>query len=209
MGATNVVFATPRTRPSAGLSHFLLQCAIDQLNNDFAFAQIDEWRVGNRPVSLDTFPLLGPGPLDRLHIATGTYLDGFHNSPLIARIMADGILGGAEPYVHPFLPNRRPISVFTAAESAAETAYQGACTGFEASLVLPRLWRHQAVLALLSSGAAHMYEDLGSPHGLSPDIVPFLVAGAFSENGPDRAAYLRVKSLLGGRGATSELETAR
>lgn len=110
IGATNVVFATPRTRPSAGLSHFLLQCAIDQLNNDFAFAQIDEWRVGNRPVFLDTFPLLGPGPLDQLHIATGTYRDGFHNSPLIARIMADGILGGAEPYAHPFLPNCRPMA---------------------------------------------------------------------------------------------------
>lgn len=40
IGATNAVFATPRTPPSAGLSHFLLQCAIDQLNNDYAFAQI-------------------------------------------------------------------------------------------------------------------------------------------------------------------------
>ncbi|GAA2281856.1 hypothetical protein GCM10010234_18910 [Streptomyces hawaiiensis] len=209
VGATNVVFATPRTRPSAGLSHFLLQCAIDQLNNDFAFAQIDEWRVGNRPVTLDTFPLLGPGPLDGLHIATGTYRDGFHNSPLIARIMADGILGGTSSYDHPFRPERRPISVFSAAESAGETAYQGACTGFEASLVLPRLWRHDAVPALFASGAVRMYEDLGSSHGLSPDIVPFLVAGAFSEDGPDRDAYLRVKSLLADRGASSGLETVR
>ncbi|MEV3969818.1 FAD-dependent oxidoreductase [Streptomyces sp. NPDC050698] len=209
VGATNVVFATPRTRPSAGLSHFLLQCAIDQLNNDFAFAQIEQWRVGNRPVALDTFPLIGPGPLDGLHIVTGTYRDGFHNSPLIARIMADGILGGTSPYDHPFRPGRRPISVLTAAESAGETAYQGACTGFEASLVLPRLWRHDAVPALFAAGAVRMYEDLGSSDGLSPDIVPFLVAGAFSEDGPDRDAYLRVKSLLADRGASSGLETVR
>ncbi|MGW6704158.1 NAD(P)/FAD-dependent oxidoreductase [Streptomyces sp. NPDC054956] len=237
LGATNVVFATPRTLPSAGLSHFLLQCAIDQLNNGFAFAEIAEWRVGNRPVSLDTFPLLGPGPLEGLHIATGTYRDGFHNSPLIAEITADAILGAGRsatgasttdasttdasrtggPYAHPFLPTRRPISVFTAAESAGETAYQGACTGFEASLVLPRLWRHQAVPTLFGGGAAHLYEDLAtangpannSDYGFSPDLVPFLVAGLFSEDGPDREAYLRVKSLLGSRGASFGLETAR
>ncbi|WP_162688502.1 MULTISPECIES: FAD-dependent oxidoreductase [unclassified Streptomyces] len=223
LGATNVVFATPRTLPSAGLSHFLLQCAIDQLNNGFAFSEIMEWRVGNRPVSLDTFPLIGRGPLDGLHIATGTYRDGFHNSPLIAAITASEILGGAEGaeeadgYDHPFVPARRPISVFTAAESAGETAYQGACTGFEASLVLPRLWRHQAVPTLFSQGAVRLYEDLGAAggaasgeaYGFSPDLVPFLVAGLFSEDGPDREAYLRVKSLLGSRGASVGLETAR
>lgn len=61
--------------------------------------------------------------------------------------------------------------MFTAAGSAGETAYPGACTGFEASLVLPRLWRHDAVPALFASGAVRMDEDFDSSQGLSPDIV--------------------------------------
>ncbi|MGX5208938.1 hypothetical protein ACWKT3_09600 [Streptomyces violaceus] len=78
-----------------------------------------------------------------------------------------------------------------------------ACTGFETSLVLPRLWRHDAIPALFASGAVRTYEDLDSSHGLPPDILPFLVAGAFGEDGPDRDAYPRVKSLLADRGASS------
>ncbi|MEU4830149.1 FAD-dependent oxidoreductase [Streptosporangium sp. NPDC023615] len=196
VGATNLIFAEPRTRTSAGLSHFLLQCAIDQLNHSFSFAEIDEWRIGNRPVSLDTYPLLGRGPLEGLYIATGTYRDGFHNSPLIARIVADDLLGAEDRYEHPFDPTRRPIGSMSVEESVGESSYQAACTGFEASLVLPRLWRHDALPAMFIPGMARMYEDLGVRFGFSPDIVPFLVSGAFSETGSDREAYLRVKSLL-------------
>lgn len=196
VGATNLIFPEPRTRTSAGLSHFLLQCAIDQLNHSFSFAEIDEWRIGNRPVSLDTYPLLGWGPLDGLYIATGTYRDGFHNSPLIARIISDDLLGADDRYDHPFAPTRRPISSMSVEQSVGESSYQAACTGFEASLVLPRLWRHDALPAMFIPGMARMYDDIGVRFGFSPDLVPFLVSGAFGEPGAEREAYLRVRSLL-------------
>ncbi|MFF3062550.1 FAD-dependent oxidoreductase [Streptomyces sp. NPDC057909] len=166
-------------------------------------ARIDEWRVGNRPVSLDTYPLIGWGPRENLYLATGTYRDGFHNSPLIAKIMADDLLGSSDRYEHPFVPTRAPFSVMTAQESAAETAYHTASLAYEASLNWPRFWSHDALPRLFLQSPQKMYEDLGEPYGLSPDLVRLLARGARSNDGPDRDAYLRVKSLLQTRGVTT------
>ncbi|MGW9368943.1 FAD-dependent oxidoreductase [Streptomyces xanthophaeus] len=53
--------------------------------------------VGTRPppLPLDRFPLLGPTGIDGLYVETGTYCDGFHSSPVIARLLAELILDPA------------------------------------------------------------------------------------------------------------------
>ena len=201
LGATNAIFATPGERASAGLSHFLLQCAIDQLNQDFAHAAIVEWRVGNRPLSLDGFPLLGrAGSVEGLYVATGTYRDGLHNSPLIAGMIADALGGAPPPDANPFEATRAPISLMSAVESAKECIHHAVCTGFEASLVLPRLWRSEMLPAMFARGPIEMYQALETRQGLPPDLVPFLAGAALAPEGPDHAAYQRVKSLIRERG---------
>ncbi|WST20134.1 FAD-binding oxidoreductase [Streptomyces xanthophaeus] len=47
------------------------------------------------PRPLDRFPLLGPTGIDGLYVETGTYRDGFHSSPVIARLLAELIMDPA------------------------------------------------------------------------------------------------------------------
>lgn len=205
VGATNAIFATPRVRASAGLSHFLIQCAIDQLHQDFAHSGIVEWRVGNRPVSLDTFPLIGWTSVDGLYVAAGTYRDGFHNAPLIGQIVADEVAGKPSVYAHPFQPTRKPISTMTAVESIKECTYHAVCTGFEASLSIPRLWRHEMLSLIFAPGQLDFYNGLKTGHGVSPDLLPFLAASALAPPGAELDAYQRVKALIAERGFSKDV----
>lgn len=199
LGATNLIIDRPTTIATAGLSHFLLQCAIDQIDQRYAHSQIDHWRVGNRPVSLDTFPLIGPTGVAGLFVATGTYRDGFDGSPVIAEIMADEILEGKSRYSHPFQPTRQPISVFSVEESIAEGSLHAMCTGFEASLVLPRLWPHDVLASTFPASFKKVYELLGVKDGLSPDLVPFL-GGSWKQS----EVFDRVKRFLHVRGISRD-----
>jgi hypothetical protein len=47
--------------PLVGLvhMHFLIECAIEQLNQDFVWVQLVRWNTGNRPVTIDYSPLVG------------------------------------------------------------------------------------------------------------------------------------------------------
>ena len=202
IGATNAIFDRPNAHATAGLSHFLLQCAIDQLDQWYAHAEIEHWRVGNRPVTLDTFPLLGASGLDGLFIAAGTYRDGFHASPVIAQILADEILEGRSSTSHPFAPTRTPISVFTIEESIAECSRHAICTGFEASLVLPRLWPDDVFRAAFPTINRRIYDALQLDTGLAPDILPFLSA-SMNSSGQEHIAFDRAKRLLSAKVASS------
>lgn len=206
IGATNSIFSSPQFEATLGLSHFLLQCAIDQLDQGLAYSKVLEWRIGNRPVSLDTFLLLGWSNVERLYVITGTYRDGIHGSPLIAMIATDELLEGEARFNHPFQATRCPISTMSAKESVAEAVYQATCTGFEASLVLPRLWHHE-VVPLLFNEVTRFYELLGSDRGLSPELLPFLTASSLSK-AEDRWAFDRVSNFINARGISDDLETS-
>ncbi len=202
IGATNAIFDRPSSKATAGLSHFLLQCAIDQLDQWYAHANIDHWRVGNRPVTLDSFPLVGASGVDGLFIATGTYRDGFHLAPIIARIIADEIQNGASGIAHPFRPTRPPISVFSIDESLAECSRHTISTGFEDSLVLPRLWPDDVIRAALPTVDERIYDALGTRYGLSPDLLPFLNANMKSAR---PQAFNRARLVLNVRGASQDM----
>jgi len=196
VGATNAIVQSPATSATAGLSHFLLQCAIDQVDQWYSHHLIDHWRIGNRPVTLDTFPLIGSSGLDGLFIATGTYREGFLCSPVIAQIIADEILDGTVVQ-HPFVPTRQPISVYSIDESLSECSHHAVCTGFEASLILPRLWPHDVLYESFNSDFRTLCADLGLTSGLPPDMIPFL-AGSRTHDG----VFARVKQFLAARGMT-------
>jgi glycine oxidase len=65
---------------------------------------VDHW-AGLRPRAPDGLPLLGPSRLPGLFVAGGQYRNGILFTPAIARLMADLILGRAEP-VAAFDPRR-------------------------------------------------------------------------------------------------------
>jgi glycine oxidase len=74
--------------------HTLLSAAAE-LVPDTMSARFKEARVGLRPASSDTVPVIGPSPeMPGLFYATGHYRNGILLAPLTAVMLADGILDG-------------------------------------------------------------------------------------------------------------------
>ena len=174
IGATNVIFRHPETRAHPGVCHFLTECAMEQLDTAICTSRIEEWRVGNRPVALDTFPLIGWGPVGGLYLLTGTYRDGFHDSPVLADICAADVGDGASPVDHPFSPTRQPITTMSAKESIDEFVFQSVSSGFESGIRIPRFWDARDLDRMFRPLAEDLYDALGIDWGLPTDIVHYL-----------------------------------
>ena len=56
-------------------------------------SELEKINIGWRPTSADTYPILGPTSLKGLYIASGTKRDGFHQAPLLSKILSS-ILSG-------------------------------------------------------------------------------------------------------------------
>ena len=107
----NIIFAEPEYRPHLGLWHFVTQCVMEQLDQMACYSRGPETRFGNRPVPIDTFPLLGPTSLDGLHVVTGTYRDEFMCAPLLAELMARTIFDGVSAFPALSIRCGRPSSL--------------------------------------------------------------------------------------------------
>ncbi|WP_370967192.1 NAD(P)/FAD-dependent oxidoreductase [Amycolatopsis sp. cg9] len=141
VGATNIVSATPVDTPVVRDVHFLLDCVHRQVRRDLYGADILKVQVGNRPIALDGFPLLGEAGLAGLWLMTGTYRDGLHLSPLLAKEMAARILGEtAELDLDAFRPLRKPIQTATREEIVATTTTHLLATGYECDWYTPTFW---------------------------------------------------------------------
>lgn len=114
VGGTNVLVNKPREFATIRDLEFLLNCAVFQLNRDLPKAAVERVQVGNRPVPADGFPLVGEVGLNGVVLATGTYRDGLHQSPLLATYVADllqGVISEADGIFKPFTPVRRPLQI--------------------------------------------------------------------------------------------------
>jgi glycine oxidase len=90
----------------------LLSAAIELVPSTAA-AGFLEARVGLRPASADTLPIIGPSPdLPGLFYATGHYRNGILLAPLTAAIIADIVISGrAHPLLELAAPGRTPHAV--------------------------------------------------------------------------------------------------
>ncbi|WP_156755510.1 NAD(P)/FAD-dependent oxidoreductase [Actinokineospora pegani] len=121
LGATNEILPHPISTAAIGEVNLLLS-GIRQMRADLVNGHILKINVGNRPVPLDGYPLLGRAGVEGLWMMTGTYRDGLHQSPMLAHEMAARILGEAhDPALDVFTPVRPPLQTMTR-EEALETA---------------------------------------------------------------------------------------
>lgn len=118
IGATNNIAFSPSAKHKLGLSQFLLQCAVDQIDQDLYKSEILSWHVGNRPVTIDTFPLVGETSINNFYILTGTYRDGLQQAPLWGDYMARKILNKDSNIEHPFIPERKLLQVIKNKDAA-------------------------------------------------------------------------------------------
>jgi hypothetical protein len=112
--------------------HFLLECALEQIDQDLYKSKIITWQVGNRPASLDTYPLIGETPISGLWLVSGTYRDGFHMSPLLGEHIAKQVLGKPDLIKHNiFSPQRNLLKTLTKEESIEEAVEHYISLDFE------------------------------------------------------------------------------
>ncbi|MFI1928994.1 NAD(P)/FAD-dependent oxidoreductase [Streptomyces sp. NPDC020330] len=143
LGATNVISVEPRDTAEMRDLVFLLQCAHRQVRRSLWNSDVTKVQVGNRPVSMDGFPILGEGGMQGLWIMTGTYRDGLHLSPLLAQDFAARILG-EEPLadLDRFAPLRQPIQAGSRQEIVDLLIDHQMGIGYEQDWTIPVEW-HQ------------------------------------------------------------------
>jgi glycine/D-amino acid oxidase-like deaminating enzyme len=174
LGATNILAEEPRTHALISDVQFLLDCAVDQLNLDLYDAEVVSIQVGNRPIPADGFPLIGQCGYEGLWLATGTYRDGLHQSPLLAAWLADQIQGVPNPLdLSCFTPVRKPLQGMARGNTVAETVKQMFATGYEYRWNIKPYW-----MPLLDKGMTENYMAL--IESLHPEFTPPPELVAFS-----------------------------
>lgn len=169
LGSTNRL--VPKVAVGACLEDlsYFTRSAMEQLDENIEHHQIEKLLVGNRPVTLDGFPLIGALPVAGLYLMTGTYRDGLHCAPQLAVHMAEEISGNSQ-WVHAaFRPDRAPESTRTVEESIDEFARQSVAMWYESGANAPfpteDLYRYRR------EQAERQYEHLGISYGLNPDVL--------------------------------------
>ncbi|WP_032113177.1 NAD(P)/FAD-dependent oxidoreductase [Candidatus Paracaedibacter symbiosus] len=171
IGATNNVYMNPKTHHKAGFTHFLLECALEQINQNLHKSDIKTYYTGNRPATIDTFPLIGETSINGLWLLTGTYRDGFHQSPFLGDSMARKILGLPHELNNIFKPERSLIKTFTKEESIEEAIRHYMCGAYERSMKLPKAGWDEVLRDLIHNRVNYVYDRLETNFGLSPDMM--------------------------------------
>ncbi len=167
-GATNILSAKPMLRTTPADMYFLLECVLEQIDQDLCGAQLVAWQAGNRPVTVDTCPLIGPTSVDGLWLLTGTYRDGLFQSPLLGQHVARRLCGQPGLFEEDFRPERKPISVYTLAEARAEALKHYVAMGWEHGIRLPKVGWHRSFPRFYKQMLDSLYEELGEEEFVLP-----------------------------------------
>ncbi|HEX3780611.1 MAG TPA: FAD-dependent oxidoreductase [Pseudonocardiaceae bacterium] len=167
LGATNIISDTPRDHADLKDLKFLLDCSIDQLHTGLEEAALVAAQVGNRPIPADGYPLFGATGVAGLWMASGTYRDGLHQSPLLAREMADMIEKGAGQIkeLTAFTPVRAPLAPGTREQVVANAVSHMVATGYERKWNITGEWP-----AIITEGLAEKY--LKAANDLDAEFTP-------------------------------------
>lgn len=169
VGATNDIKTIPDETFSAGWIHFLLECVLEQINQNLFNSKIVEMKVGNRPSPMDGFPLVGYTSIDNLYLLTGTYRDGFHQSPYLAEAVAEDILHQKPVMDNMFTPERAPIITMSRDEAIKEAVEHQMASAYEAGADLPPAFWDGALERYLEGDVREFYDILGANMNLLPE----------------------------------------
>jgi glycine/D-amino acid oxidase-like deaminating enzyme len=175
IGATNNLYFMPQTEPMLGLVAFLAKNAMEQVNEDFYYTHLIKWQVGNRPVAIDGFPVIGRTSIANLWLMTGTYRDGLTCSPTLSRQMADELTDGPERCPAIFAPERPLIETRTTEESIQEMVVHFVSAGFENWMYLPRFFAEKQMESVIEARVRALYAQLETEYGLSPEVLFALI----------------------------------
>ncbi|MBM3645700.1 MAG: FAD-binding oxidoreductase [Alphaproteobacteria bacterium] len=171
LGASSGVWFEPEHQPRLHAIHVLMRSVVEEINKGFFWCTVGLRGPGFRPVSMDTFPLLGQSHLPGVWFANGTKRDGFTLSPYICRELARDILSGQSALPKRFAPSRKLIS-FKNKEQALDD-YVSADLGGEIQhgLQLPP-YAHARYRDAIRKTAESIYAKRGiEGFGIHPELI--------------------------------------
>ncbi len=177
LGASNYLGLTPETKPKIRYVYYLLQYVMEQISQDFQDAELSDLYIGNRPVTVDSFPLIGSTSIKGLWILTGTYRDGLHNSPLLAQSIAKEILGKKATFSNKFLPERLPIRTMTKEQAIEEFVNHSIASAYEHSIDLPKNNLGNILQEMIYERTVTIYKKLNINFGLPPELLLMIDRG--------------------------------
>jgi len=150
---------------------FLAQYSMQQLDERIASHEVEQWLAGNRPVTLDGFPLIGWLPVSGLYLMTGTYRDGFHCAPLLADHVANELQGKPGIIDPMFTPMRAPVVTRTIEWSIDEYVTHNLAAWFETGAQAAPQMTTAQISDYYRNMAVQAYDKLGIDYALGPDIL--------------------------------------
>ncbi len=175
VGATNYAHYSPKIRNNVRSVYYLLQNAMEQINQNLHDADLIQWSTGCRPLSVDTFPLIGETSIKGLWLLSGTYRDGFHFSPLLAQEIARKILGSTESWIGDTFPALRPpIQIKSRLQSIEDFVNQFIASGYEHGMNLPRTGWDEYLPQLVRARIEKLYSLLDCDYGLPTELIIML-----------------------------------
>lgn len=191
LGSTNRLVTEIATGACLEDLSYFTRSAMEQLDENIEHHQVEKLLVGNRPVTLDGFPLVGALPLTGLFLMTGTYRDGLHCAPQLAIHMADEIFGDPQKVHSDFRPDRQQISTRSVEESINEFARQSVAMWYESSANAP--FPTDEIFGYRREQAKKQYEFLGIDYGLNPDVLWHTIR--YPSGAPKVVNYLNSQQL--------------
>lgn len=174
VGATNTPSSATSAVANLGRTNFLLQCAMDQLDRNLYSSELQQVLVGNRPMTIDTFPAIGWSHIEGLYMVYGTYRDGLQQSPEIARRVAEDISTGETAQME-FSPLRPPVPFGSVGDSIREYAVESVASAFENDLQLPRYMPTARLEESFAASASKFYDEAEVEYPFHPDVLPVMV----------------------------------
>jgi glycine oxidase len=150
---------------------FLAQYSMQQLDEAVAAHEVEGWMAGNRPVTLDGFPLIGWLPMSGLYLMTGTYRDGFHCAPLLAEHVANELQGKPGTIDPMFNPVRQPIVTRTIEWSIDEYVEHNLAAWFETGAQAAPQMSTAQIADYYRNMAVQFYDTIGIDYALGPDVL--------------------------------------
>jgi glycine/D-amino acid oxidase-like deaminating enzyme len=173
LGATNNPEFEPQHAPTLSNLHHLSTFVVEQFHQDLATASMLHGHVGNRPITMDGYPMLGETRAPGLWVATGTYREGIHTSPVIAEEIAAGVLTGMSALPAQFVPDRDPLIEWEITDAVREAARHRHALAVEHRMRPPIIGQWPQWLGqMYHDGVARAYAALPDGFVLPPELAP-------------------------------------
>ena len=146
---------------------------MEQVNTNFYRGGIVRTNIGWRPVSQDSYPLLGRTSIQNLIIATGTKRDGFHMSPLISDYICNLIQNkDVDKRLEVFSPERKIINNLSRSDAIKIGVKQLLSASYQHGFTPSKNRMSEQVAQMYQDQLERLHDEVGAiDWGIPPEML--------------------------------------